>query len=56
MYVDQRSTTALMSGAMSALVFDVVRRYLTYLGYDVQYVMNFTDVDDKIIDRAEHLG
>lgn len=42
--------------AMSALVFDVVRRYLTYLGYDVQYVMNFTDVDDKIIDRAEHLG
>lgn len=42
--------------AMSALVFDVVRRYLTYLGYDVQYVMNFTDVDDKIIDRAEHLS
>ena len=42
--------------AMSALVFDVVRRYLTYLGYDVQYVMNFTDVDDKIIDRAEQLG
>ncbi len=42
--------------AMSALVFDVVRRYLTYRGYDVQYVMNFTDVDDKIIDRAKRLG
>ncbi len=42
--------------AMSALVFDVVRRYLTYKGYDVHYVMNFTDVDDKIIDRARRLG
>jgi cysteinyl-tRNA synthetase len=42
--------------AMSALVFDVVRRYLTYKGFDVQYVMNFTDVDDKIIDRAKRLG
>jgi len=42
--------------AMSALVFDVVRRYLMYRGYDVQYVMNFTDVDDKIIDRAKRLG
>ena len=42
--------------AMSALVFDVVRRYLMYKGYDVQYVMNFTDVDDKIIDRATRLG
>jgi len=42
--------------AMSAMVFDVVRRYLIYLGYDVHYVMNFTDVDDKIIDRAKRLG
>ncbi len=42
--------------AMSALVFDVVRRYLLFRGYDVQYVMNFTDVDDKIIDRAKRLG
>jgi len=42
--------------AMSALVFDVIRRYLIYSGYDVQYVMNFTDVDDKIIDRAQRLG
>ncbi len=42
--------------AMSALVFDVVRRYLMFRGYDVDYVMNFTDVDDKIIDRAQRLG
>jgi cysteinyl-tRNA synthetase len=35
--------------AMSAIVFDVVRRYLEYRGYQVHYVMNFTDVDDKII-------
>jgi len=42
--------------AMSALVFDIVRRYLMYLGYDVHYVMNFTDVDDKIINRANAVG
>lgn len=42
--------------AMSALVFDIVRRYLEYRGYDVRYVMNFTDVDDKIINKANHLG
>jgi cysteinyl-tRNA synthetase len=42
--------------AMSALVFDVVRRYLEYCGYEVTHVMNFTDVDDKIIDRATRLG
>jgi cysteinyl-tRNA synthetase len=38
--------------AMSSLVFDVVRRYLEYRGYDVRHVMNYTDVDDKIIQRA----
>ena len=42
--------------AMSALVFDIVRRYLMYLGYDVDFVMNFTDVDDKIIAKANELG
>lgn len=42
--------------AMSALVFDIVRRYLEYSGYDVRYVMNFTDVDDKIIKKANELG
>jgi cysteinyl-tRNA synthetase len=38
--------------AMSAMVFDVARRYLEWSGYHVRYVMNFTDVDDKIIRRA----
>ena len=42
--------------AMSAIVFDVVRRYLEYRGYQVHYVMNFTDVDDKIINRANQMG
>jgi cysteinyl-tRNA synthetase len=38
--------------AMSAIVFDVVRRYLQHLGFRVIHVMNFTDIDDKIIQRA----
>ena len=42
--------------AMSALVFDIVRRYLEFRGYKVKHVMNFTDVDDKIIARANALG
>jgi cysteinyl-tRNA synthetase len=42
--------------AMSAIVFDVIRRYLEHSGYRVIHVMNFTDVDDKIIDRASELG
>lgn len=42
--------------AMSTLVFDVIRRYLQYRGYHVQHVMNYTDVDDKVIDRAQVLG
>jgi cysteinyl-tRNA synthetase len=42
--------------ARSALVFDVVRRYLTYRGYRVTFVRNFTDVDDKIIRRAAAEG
>jgi cysteinyl-tRNA synthetase len=41
--------------AMSALVFDVIRRYLEYRDYEVRHVMNFTDVDDKIIIRANQL-
>lgn len=42
--------------AMSALVFDILRRYLEYRGYQVRHVMNFTDVDDKIIRRANERG
>jgi len=42
--------------AMSALVFDIVRRYLEFRGYNVKHVMNYTDVDDKIIKRANELG
>ena len=38
--------------ARSAIVFDVVSRYLRASGYDVNYVRNFTDIDDKIINRA----
>jgi len=42
--------------AMSSLVFDIIRRYLEYRGYQVNHVMNFTDVDDKIINRANQQG
>ncbi len=38
------------------LWFDLIRRYLTYRGYDVTFVMNYTDVDDKIIERAKIEG
>lgn len=42
--------------ARSALVFDVLRRYLESCGYAVTFVKNFTDVDDKIIKRAQEQG
>ncbi len=42
--------------AMSALVFDIIRRYLEYRGFNVRHVMNYTDVDDKIINRANEMG
>ncbi len=42
--------------AMAAIVFDMVRRYLIYKGYEVRYATNFTDVDDKIIRRANETG
>ena len=42
--------------AMSSLVFDVIRRYLEYKGYHVQHAMNYTDVDDKIINRANQIS
>jgi len=42
--------------ARSVVVFDVIVRYLKAKGFDVTYVRNFTDVDDKIIDKANQLG
>jgi cysteinyl-tRNA synthetase len=44
-----------MGHAMFVLVFDMVRRYLEFRGYQVQHAMNFTDVDDKIISRANQM-
>ncbi|WP_026565502.1 cysteine--tRNA ligase [Bacillus sp. UNC41MFS5] len=45
-----------IGNARPAIVFDTVRRYLEYRGYDVKYVSNFTDVDDKLIRAANQLG
>lgn len=45
-----------IGNARPPIVFDVVRRYFEYRGYDVTYVSNFTDVDDKIIRAANELG
>ncbi|MGN1399942.1 MAG: cysteine--tRNA ligase [Bacillus sp. (in: firmicutes)] len=45
-----------IGNARPPIVFDTVRNYLKYRGYDVQYVSNFTDVDDKLIRVANELG
>lgn len=45
-----------IGNARPAIVFDTVRRYLEFRGYDVRYVSNFTDVDDKLIKAANELG
>jgi cysteinyl-tRNA synthetase len=45
-----------MGHARSAVVFDVIRRYLKHKGFDVKYVRNFTDIDDKIINKAKQDG
>ena len=42
--------------AYQAIIFDVIKKYLEYVGYDVTYVRNYTDVDDKIIIKARQLG
>ena len=45
-----------IGNARPAIIFDAVRRYFEYKGYEVNYVSNFTDVDDKIIKRANQEG
>ncbi|SDP61844.1 cysteine--tRNA ligase [Halobacillus aidingensis] len=45
-----------IGNARPAIVFDTVRRYFEYRGYDVHYVLNFTDVDDKLIKAANEMG
>jgi len=45
-----------IGNARPIIFFDVVRRYLEESGYDVNYIVNFTDVDDKLIRRAAELG
>lgn len=42
--------------AMQAIIYDVIRNYFEFLGNEVTYIRNFTDVDDKIIERAKKLG
>ncbi|MDZ8086621.1 MAG: cysteine--tRNA ligase [Nostoc sp. DedQUE12b] len=38
--------------ARACIVWDVIRRYLQFIGYEVRYIQNFTDIDDKILNRA----
>src|SRR3954451_25145442 len=45
-----------IGNARPAIVFDTVRRYLEFRGYDVRYISNFTDVDDKLIRVANEIG
>ena len=45
-----------VGNARPMVVFDTFRRYLEYKGYSVRYVSNFTDIDDKIINRALEEG
>ncbi len=42
--------------AMSYIIFDVIRRYIRFSGYKLKFIQNVTDVDDKIIDRANKKG
>ena len=45
-----------IGNARPMIVFDTLRRYFEYKGYEVNYVSNFTDVDDKIIKKANEEG
>jgi cysteinyl-tRNA synthetase len=48
--------SAHLGHARAAVTFDVIYRFLSHLGYDVTYARNFTDVDDKIINKANQTG
>ncbi len=48
--------SAHLGHARAAVTFDVIYRFLTHIGYDVTYARNFTDVDDKIITKANQTG
>lgn len=50
------SAQAHVGHAYQSVVFDVIKKYFEYSGYEVTYVRNYTDVDDKIIDKANELG
>lgn len=45
-----------IGNARPVIVFDIVRNYLEQLGNEVDYVVNFTDVDDKLIRKAEEMS
>lgn len=45
-----------VGNARPLVVFDVLRRYLEYKGYEVEYLVNFTDIDDKLINKAKEEG
>ena len=45
-----------VGNARPFIIFDTLRRYLEYRGYDVTFVQNFTDIDDKMINKANELG
>jgi cysteinyl-tRNA synthetase len=49
-------SSAHVGHAMSSIVFDMIKRYLQHLGYEVRHAQNFTDIDDKIIARANREG
>ncbi len=56
MYVDLIYNYIHIGNARPFIMFDTLRRYLQYKGYDVTFVQNFTDVDDKIIKRGHEEG
>ena len=45
-----------IGNARTFVIFDTIRKYLEYRGYEVNFVQNFTDIDDKMIKKAEELG